>query len=303
MTTIVTVRVSQTIAPTPNQLQKTGALISQGGTTLSTRTYSLLTQLDDLTPLLAAALSVTGITWSGGVATVTTAAPHGITTSDTFPTTIAGATTTIYNGTYLATATGASTFTYPLASDGGTSPATGTITYTPRSVAELTAMATTFFAQGSQQAVYVLELGAGEPSAGPTSLATFLTANPGFFYGYVVPAAWDGVAGFLTLLAGYENTTAKTYFWVTTTTGTYTDYTALMKCVIALVPAPLTPVTEFTIAAAFWVALNYNPSTTNKVTPFAYTFLFGVTPYPQKENAVILASLIAAKVNYVVTGA
>ena len=59
MTTIVTVQVSQTIAPTPNQLQKTGALISQGGTTLSTRTYSLLTQLADLTPLLAAALSVT----------------------------------------------------------------------------------------------------------------------------------------------------------------------------------------------------------------------------------------------------
>ena len=162
---IVTTNVTQTIAPTPSALQKKGALVSTGGTTLAQYAMSFLTQASDLTALLTAALSVTGITWSGGVATVTTAAPHGITSADTFLTTIAGAVPAVYNGTFLATATGASTFTYALASDGGVSPPTGTITFTERNVAELVAEVTSFFGQGSQQGVYVLELGAAEPWA------------------------------------------------------------------------------------------------------------------------------------------
>jgi hypothetical protein len=300
---IVIVNVNQIVAPTPNTLQQTGAFISQGGTTLSDGTYSLLTQLADLTPILAAPLAVTSLAWSGGTVTATTTAAHGITSGDEFLTTISGATPAVYNGTVLATATGASTFTYALASDGGTTPATGTIKYTPRNSAELVAMATTFFAQGANTAVYVLELGAGEPADGVTALGDFITASPQFFYAYLVPRSWDGVSQFLAFVAEFESNTAKTYFYVTTTTDTYDSYTTLMKSVFLQVEAPTIPTTEFTMAADFFTLLHYQPSSTNKVTPFEYTFVFDVTPYPQIGNAALLAELTAANVSYIGTGA
>jgi hypothetical protein len=300
---IVSVLVSQIAAPTPNTLQKMGAAISQGGTTLATNATSLITQLSDLTAILKPALSVTGIVQSAGTATATTAVAHGVATSATFLTTIAGATPAAYNGTVLATSTGASTFTYAVPS-ATASPATGTITYTPRNVAELQAMANTFFAQGSSQAFYVLELGAGEPAAGVTALSAYITAQPSQpFYAYLVPAAWDAVASFLTFLAGFEALTSKTYFFVTTTTGNYSSYTTLMKDVFWGIPAPTTPTTEFTVAGPFYDLLNYSPSTTNKVTPFAYTYQFGVTTYPTVGNGATLTAIQAANGNIVGTGA
>jgi hypothetical protein len=75
-----------------------------------------------------APLAVTSITSSGTTATVTTTAPHGL--AGTANVVIAGATPNGYNGTFLATITGASTFTYPLASS-LSSPATGAITCAP----------------------------------------------------------------------------------------------------------------------------------------------------------------------------
>lgn len=58
--------------------------------------------------------------------------------------------------------------------------------------AELTAMATTFFAQGNSVGVYVLELGTQtNGAAGIEALQAWITANPGVFYAYLVPAAWD----------------------------------------------------------------------------------------------------------------
>lgn len=70
-------------------------------------------------------IAVTSITSVTTTATVTTTDPHKLTTGDT--TIIAGATQTEYNGSYVVTVTGASTFTYTFAGS-GTSPATGTIT-------------------------------------------------------------------------------------------------------------------------------------------------------------------------------
>lgn len=381
MTSIVTVNVTQTVAPTPSLLQQTGALISQGGTNLAAGTYSFLTQLADLTPLLSSPLAISSLTWSNnvvtaelpattialasynattGVVTITltealsgmsvgsmvvisgatgtgayadldgtwpvgsgssgttlyvtlppsltmtitggnVALSHGVTTAETFITTIAGATPAGYNGTYVATAASATSFTYALASNPGTETVPGT--YTPRNVGELTAMATTFFAQGALQGVYVLELGAGEAAAGVTELSAFITANPNFFYSYLVPRNWDGVAGFLALIESFESPTAKTYFFVTTTTGTYSAYTNLMKCVYAFVEAPSIPVTEFSAAAAFQVRLRQQPSATNKVTPYAFSYLYGVTPYPTKGNSALFSALKVANINYVGTSA
>ena len=298
---IVTVNVSQTIAPAPSQLQKTGAFISQGGTTLSAGTRALLQSSADLTALLQPAKAITSLAWSGSVVTVTTAAPHGLTNGDTLPVTIAGATPSGYNGSYTATVTGASTFTYPLVSNPGSETIPGT--YILNDVAELISMNSTFFAQGSQQAVYVLELGPGTPAEGVTALGTYITANPGVFYAYLVPALWSGEATFKTFAALFTALTAKTYFYTLMTLGNYAGFANTLKSVFGEVPAPATPATEFTVAAAFFKALNYKPSSTNKVTPMAYSYQFGVTPYPTAGNVSTLASLLAANVNYVGTGA
>jgi hypothetical protein len=301
---IVTVNVSQQIAPTPSNLQKKGAFLSQGGTTLSSGTTAPLTQLSDLTAILAAPLAVTSIAWATGTATVTTAAAHGVATTKTFLTTITGATPANYNGTYLATSTGASTFTYALVDNGGTTPATGTIKYTPRNQAELLAMGTTFFAQGNTQSVSVLELGAGESAAGVTALSTFIAAQPTQpFYSYLVPRSWDSDSTFKTYLATLESPTAKTYFFVTTTTGTYSAYTNLMKDVWPWIDSPTAAITEFGAAGPFYATLNYNPSTTNKVAPLAWEYLYGITPYPTVGNAALFTALRAANINYAGTGA
>jgi hypothetical protein len=68
---------------------------------------------------------VSGVTWSGGVATYTTGSAHGYTTGDLVKT--AGITPAGYNQTGLATVTGASTFTMVLAADPGAFSVAGTV--------------------------------------------------------------------------------------------------------------------------------------------------------------------------------
>lgn len=298
---IVSVLVSVQQPPAPSVLQKTGAIISQGATTTTDGTLTLLTQLSDLTSILAAAKSISTMTWSGGVVTVTTTAPHTWATGNTIGIVISGATPSGYNGSYQGTITGASTLTFPLVADPGSVTTVGFVTLADN--AELLSQVTTFFAQGTSQAVYVLELGDGDPGDGVTALTAFITANEGLIYSYLVPREWDNVASFLTFLGGFNNTTSKTYFFVTTTVANNTVYSALDKCVFALVEAPGIPATEFSCAAPFYVTLNYDPGSTNRVTPLAFAYVYGVTAYPQRGNQATLTALRAANTNYIGTGA
>ena len=298
---IVQVNVSQQVAPAPSTLQRTGAIISQGGTNTSPNTLSLITQPSDLTPILAAAEALTSLTWSANVVTATTTSPHGWTNGDQVPATIAGAAPTAYNGAFTITVTGASTFTYPLMSNPGSETVPGTVILADE--AELLDQMTEFFAQGSNVSVYVLELGEGTATEGVAALGTWITANPGVIYSYLVPREWDGNSAFITFLAGFNATTAKTYFFVTTTVGDYTDYGVPTKCLFLLVPSTTAPASEFTTAAPWWVTLNYAPGSTNKVTPLAFSYLQDVTAYPTKGNASTLSTLKTANVNVVGTGA
>ena len=234
MVQIVTVQVSQQVAPTPSTLQRTGALLSQGATTLSQNTYSLLTQLSDLTPLLTPAKAITSLAWLSSVVTVTTAAPHGYPSGDVLEVTIAGAVPAGYNGTYAVTVTGASTFTYALASNPGAETVPGT--YVPAGVAELTAMATSFFAMGLTASTYVLELGPGSTSRGITELGAYITASPQFFYNYLVPRGWADDSTYPAFLGTYTGTTAKTYFFTTVSLANYTAFTSgTLKDVFAVI--------------------------------------------------------------------
>ena len=302
---IVQVQVSQQVAPAPNMLQKTGAFISQGATNTSPGTKTLLTELSDLTAYLTAAKAVTSITQSAGTATVTTTAAHGFTTADTIWLTIAGATPAAYNGTFLCTVTGASTFTYVVPS-GTSSPATGTIVYTPEDVAELLAMATTFFAQGAITSVYVLELGPDSPTDGVAFLTAWITANPGVFYSYLVPRTWDSNAAFLAMMASFESNTSKTYFFITTTLATYQNYTALQKCAFTGIEAPAYGAWAANALTAISYSGGYVTATTTTahgITPGQYFQIAGVTPSGYNGRFLALIGTTASTIVYAVPSA
>jgi hypothetical protein len=73
---------------------------------------------------MAATLAITGLTWSGGVVSVTTTSAHGVSTGAYV--TIAGAAPAGYNGVYQVTVTSTTTFTYLLATNPGSETTFGT---------------------------------------------------------------------------------------------------------------------------------------------------------------------------------
>lgn len=300
---IVQVSVSQTLAPTPSKLQRTGAFISQGGTTLTPGKYQILTQKSDLGNYLTLPASNSTLTWNSSVVTVTTISPHGYPIGATIPIDIAGVTPSGYNGTYNATVTSTNQFTYPLTNNPGTITVPGT--YVVDNTVVLQQMNNTFYAQNGQLAVYVLELGVGTSAQGIAYLTTWIAANPSIFYSYLVPRGWDADPTYPAFLAGFESPSAKTYFHTTVTLSSYTNITALMKCAPMMIESPGIPTGvngEFTCAALFWNTLNANPSSSNKVPPLTFAYAFGVTPYVGL-TATLITQFRASNVNYITTGA
>ena len=307
MPNIVNVVVTQQVASAPNTLQRTGAFVSQGGTTLASGTTQLLTSLSSLTSIVNPAINITAITWTSSVVTVTTTTPHGIPSGTALSVVIAGVAPSGYNGTFTGTATGTNTVTYPLTTNPGTQTTLGT--FQLGSAVELQAMANTFFAQGSVLGVYVLELGANSIANGITALSAYITANVGQpatsstpqFYSYLVPKAWDGNTSAINMYKQYQGTTAQQYFYVTTTLANYSLYSGI-KSVFAVLPSPSAPATEFSTSAFFWATLSYNPSSVNLASPLEYTFIYSVTPYTAltltQQSQVLLAGA-----NFVFTGA
>jgi len=328
---IVTVNVSIVEAPTPNTYQRTGAFVVFGATTMVAGDTEYLTQYSDLNQWVLTPMQVTSATWAGGTVTVTLPAPipGPPTVGDTFRVVIAGFTPAAYNGYFTATVTGASTFTYPVTSNPGLTTVVGT--YIPHKCIELTQMAATFFGQGNEIGVWILELGyQSSINNKVTALQTWINNNPTTIYGFLMPRefgsdplalpAWPGLptpapapTSWMNLLKQYQNPEAMEYFWITVTPTTMRTLDPTYKDVFKMVEAPyLTDPTqanltttqgEFTIAAAFYNALAYRPSNTNRVAPMAFKYLYGVTQYPQKNNGPLLVSFKQTDTNYVTTGA
>jgi hypothetical protein len=303
--TIVTVNTTVVQAPAVSQLQQSGAIVSTGGTTLTTGSYQYCGTLSQGTAILAAPLPITSIAWASSVATVTAAAPLTLSTGQTFTTTIAGAVPAGYNGTVTATVTGASTFTYPLSVNPGTETTPGT--YTPNGSGFVNNALTTFFAQGGSVGVYVLELGpVATAAAGITALQTWITANsaPQTFYAYLLPASWDSssAAALNTMTANYESPSGQTYFFVTSTVSNVPTYSG-NKAVFALVPSPTQARTEHQASAAFYQWLVNKPGPASQLAPMAYRYAFGVTPWLQQGNATSINTVLSADGNVILTGA
>lgn len=188
--TIVNLSAVVTLAPTPSQLQQSGAIVSVGGTTLPAGTYQYCGNLAAVNAIAATSYAITSLAWSTGTVTATVASGVLPTVGSTFTTTISGATPSGYNGTYVATVASSTTFTYAVTSNPGTETVAGYFTLSGTS--PITSAATTFFAQGQAVGVYILELGdVVGVDAQIAALQTWITNNPNVFYAYLVPSAWD----------------------------------------------------------------------------------------------------------------
>jgi hypothetical protein len=298
---IVTVNLNILAAPAPSTLQQKGAIVSQGGTTLAAGKTALITQPSDFTAIAANASPITSLTWSGGVVTATTAAPHGLPDGETIDLVISGATPAAYNGGFACTITGASTFTYPLTNNPGSETVPGA--WIPGDEAELNAAVVTYFSQPVTVAISILELGEGNPADGVTALNTYIEAQPTQpFYRYIVPTEWASEVTFPPFGNTFAKTNSKTYFHIKVNQENYTNF-ANMKWAVTYMDAPNVPATEYGTAWMFAVLLNLSPAPTNKVTPTAFAFGFNITPYPVAGNNALFTALKAAGVNWAGTGA
>jgi hypothetical protein len=327
---IVTVHVSIIEAPTPNTYQRSGALVSFGATNLAPNDTSFLTQLADLQPMLTPPLIVTAMTWAAGTATATLSAPvAGVTIGDTQTLILSGFTPAGYNGRQICTFTAPNTFTYPLTVSPGTATVMGIATWA--STVELQQMATTYFGQGNEMGVWVLELGYQDSIDNKvTALETWLVNNPLTVYNFLLPRelgvdpeaipAWPGFptpapapTAFMNLLKQYQAPEKMEYFWITVNPQNMQTLGPTYKDVIQLVEAPVLtdpvganlddPYGEFTLAALLYNALQYRASNTNRIAPMAFKYVYGVTQYPQRGNGPLLTSFKLNHTNYISTGA
>lgn len=305
---IVNINVSVTNPPKPSQLLKSGAMISMGGTTLSAGEYQLLTSKDDLKNITSPGKDISTITWATNLVTVTTASPHGWDTGSTIPLVVSGVIPAAYNRAVEAIVTTATQFTYPLTSDPGTATTMGTVKTVV--AGEIVQMNTTYWAQGTTRAVYVLELGDVSAAAAVTALGEFIDEDISLgntyqkFFSYLVPREWDAEATFKTLTGLYTSPASLVYFFVTTTIATYSTWVATKnKSVFAGVESSNIPSSEFSMAFPFQSSLANDPGSSNMVPPMAYRFGYGVTEYPIEGNGTLLKTLQDNSTNYVGTAA
>jgi hypothetical protein len=321
---IVTVQVSTVVAPIPNTYQQQGALVSLGGSKLTSGTSTYLTQYSDLTTYLRGSNPVLSAVWQGGVATFTVNAADLADNdigdvNDSFVAVIAGFSPSEWNGAYNATVTSPTTFTVVKSVDPGTVTTLGTF-QTGASI-ELDAMARTFFAQGSMTGVSVLELGEQDRVIAyeVAALSTWMTSNPLTFYGFLLPRHFGynatNVAALIPLLNMYANPSGMVYFWLTLSLTLASSDTppisASLKNVVSFVEAPTVNVNsnaEFSAAAMFYNAMAFKPTAVTPVAPMAFKYLYGVTSFPTKGsnsvdiNTASLSEFKANHINYVAYG-
>jgi hypothetical protein len=305
---IVNINISVTNPPKPTNLLKSGALVSTGGTTLMPGSLQLLTSKDDVKTVVVPAATITALSWAANVVTVTLSEAQDWNNGDAVPVIVSGVVPAAYNGAVTATVVSATEFTYPLSSDPGAVTTMGTMTTV--AAVELQQMNTTYWAQGTSRAVYVLELGALSVPAAVTALGAYIDQDTSLgntyqmIFSYLVPREWDGEATFKTLANNYTEPGSLVKFFVTTTISTYQDWVSgKYPNVFAGVEAPVIGDTEFSMAAPFQSSLANDPGSSNMVPPMAWRFMYGVTNYPPAGNGTLLKTLQDNHINFIGTAA
>ncbi|HEM7806898.1 TPA: hypothetical protein U2L37_000071 [Burkholderia multivorans] len=304
--TIVNLNVTVTRASTPSQLQRSGAIVSVGGTTLTAGTYQYCGLVSDLTDILSGSGNSTELTnmanthFAQGSAVgfyvlelgAETGVDQGIGLLQTWISNNPG----IFYA-YLVPAA----WDYSkdevgsvIVTNGGSGYTSApTVTFSAPT-SGTTATGTAIVQNGAVVAVTITNPGSGYTAA-PT-----VSFSGGGGTGAVATA---NLASALNILASlYSSPTGKTYFHVTTTAANLANYAGL-KSVIATVPSPLAPSSEFTAAATFYQWLVNQPGAANKLAPMGQRFLYGVTAWPAQGYNAQITSILSGYGNLVLTGA
>lgn len=309
--TIVSLNTKVVLAPQPSQLQQSGAIISVGGTTLATNGYQYCGSLSAVTALLSSTGNFAELTDMAttffaqgnlvglyvlelGANAVVVDQVSALSTWiadnpgifyaylhpadwDTDAVNVGSATITAGGSGY--TTAPMVTFSAPTGTNGVT--ATGTAVISTGGA--VTGITITNPGAYPDQPAPTITIAA--PSSGTTATATANLVNTAE-----------------TLIGNNTNPTSITYFFVTTSSTTFSQYAA-NKAMWGVAPSPLAPSTEFTAAAWFYNWLVNNPNASNKLAPMQYRTLYGVTPWPASGSSAEINTLLTANVNLVLTGA
>lgn len=304
---IVNLTATVTQAPTPSQLQQSGALVSVGGTTLTSGTYQFLASPNaDITSLLSGSGNSTELqtmanTFSAqgnslGAYVLELGASSGVvdTQISTLQTWIAANPNEFY--AYLTP----ESWDYSKDEVGSVSITSGGSGYTSAPSVAFSAPASGTTASGTAvvQNGEVVQVNITAPGNGYTAAPT-VTFSGGGGTGATATAA---LASALNILASeYASPTSKTYFVATTTQANVANYSN-QKSVIAFVPSPNATSQEFGAAALFYQLLVNNPSQANPMGPMSYRYVYGVTPWPSSGVSSQTTAILSAYGNLVQQG-
>ena len=311
-TQIVNLTAQVTTAPTPSQLQQSGALVSLGGTTLATGSYQYCGSLAEVESFLQSTgtgnyaelqmMAQTFFAQGTGVGVYLLELGYTV----TIPGQIALLTDWITDNpsvfyAYLTPAIwdaeSAVVKSVTLTSGGSGYSAAPTVAFTPAVTPGVTATGTA-----------VID-GTGEVTG-------ITITNPGWYPNQAAPTVTIDAPGTGTTAAGtvvvgnalqiaanqYESPTGKTYFFVTTSTANMAQY-AGTKSVFSLVPSPTAASTEFQAAMPFYQWLVNNPRAATPLAPMAYRYAYGVTPWASQGNQPTLTNILTEYANAIYTGA
>ena len=165
----------------------------------------------------------------------------------------------------------------------------------------LRAQYTTFLANNPLGlSVDVLELATGTTAAGVTALGVYVAANVKKYSGYLLPDGWNVEATLPAFLNLYTSNTSKLTFYFHALATDIATFTGIKSAYI-LAKSLTMPATESTVSSVFATVLNTAPSATNKVAPFCFRYLNGVTSYGVTDAQA--TTFKAGNLNYVDTGA
>jgi hypothetical protein len=304
--TIVNLNVVVTEAPTPSQLQQSGALISLGGTDLATGTYQFCGQLSDLTGILSGSGNATELTHMGttffaqGNAVGVYVLELGTTTGVDAQIALLEAWITANPNVFYAYLVPAAwdfskdeVGSVILTNGGSGYTSAPTVTFAAPTTG-VTATGTAVVQNGNVVAVTITNPGSGYTAA-PS-----VTFSGG---GGTGAAGTANLVSALNFMASqYANPSAKTYFFVTTNTTNLPNY-ATQKSVGAVVPSPTAASQEFQAAMPFYQWLVNKPAAANQLAPMSYRFAFGVTPWAPVGNSSSINTVLTNFGNLILTGA
>lgn len=310
---IVNLTATVTTAPTPSQLQQSGAIVSVGDTTLTTGTYQYFGDLLTLETLLQTSGAGGNFTELKNMATTFFAQGNGVgiyvlelgydavvpTQVSSLESWISANPEVFYAYQVPAAWDNLSTIVGSvLISNGGSGYTVApTVTFSAATSSGVTATGTAVIdGSGVVTSVTITNEGWYPNQATPT--VTFSAPTTG-----VTALGAPNMVNALNVMASnYSGATGKTYFFVTSSSTTVSDY-ATVKSVFATVQSPTAASPEFQSSMPFYQWLVNNPRAETPLAPMAYRYAYGVTKWVESGNKILIDGILTNYGNLILSGA